>query len=55
MAKYRAYNTIKFCKNTNEDDLYNLFGDSIGVMDENSKEIPDYFKNKRNLRNGWDN
>jgi hypothetical protein len=53
--QYNAYQSIKFCKNTTEDDLYNLFGDSIGVMDDRGNEIKDYFKHKYNKRNGWNN
>jgi len=55
MSNYRAYQSIKFCKNTTEKDLYDLFGDSVGVMDEKGNEIKDYFKNKYNKRNGWNN
>ena len=52
---YNAYQTIKLGKNTTEKDLYDLFGDSVGVMDEKGNEIKDYFKNKYNKRNGWNN
>ena len=54
-VQYNAYQCIKFCKNTTEKDLYDLFGDSVGVMDEKGNEIKDYFKNKYNKRNGWNN
>jgi len=54
-VQYNAYQSIKFCKNTTEKDLYDLFGDSVGVMDEKGNEIKDYFKNKYNKRNGWNN
>ena len=54
MSKYRAYNTIKFCENTTEKDLYDLFGNSVGAMDEKGNEIPNYFKKKYG-RNGQDN
>jgi len=53
--KYNAYQSIKLGKNTTEKDLYELFGDSVGVMDEKGNEIKDYFKNKYNKRNGWNN
>ena len=53
-SHYKAYSAITFCKNTTEEDLYNLFGDSIGVMDEKGNEIPNYFKKKYG-RNGQDN
>tara|TARA_R100000742_G_C4207858_1_gene35070 strand:- start:413 stop:589 length:177 start_codon:yes stop_codon:yes gene_type:complete len=52
---YKAYSAITFCKNTTEKDLYDLFGDSVGVMDERGNEIKDYFKHKYNKRNGWNN
>ena len=55
MSNYKAYQCIKFCKNTTEKDLYDLFGDSIGVRDSKGNEIKDYFKNKYNKRNGWNN
>mgnify|MGYP003127175372 CR=1 FL=1 len=50
--KYNAYQTIKLGENTTEKDLYDLFGDSISVMDEKGNEIPNYFKNKYDGRNG---
>ena len=53
MSNYKAYRSIKLGKNTTEKDLYNLFGDSIGVIDEKGNAIKDYFKNK--YRNGWNN
>ena len=46
MSNYRAYQSIKLGKNTTEKDLYDLFGYSVGVMDEKGNEIPNYFKNK---------
>ena len=46
MSNYRAYQSIKLGENTTEKDLYDLFGDSIGVMDEKGNEIPNYFENK---------
>ena len=46
MSNYRSYQSIKLGENTTEKDLYDLFGDSIGVMDEKGNEIPNYFKNK---------
>ena len=54
-VQYNAYQSIKLGKNTTEKDLYDLFGDSVGVMDEKGNEIKDYFKNKYNKRNGWNN
>ena len=54
-VQYNAYQCIKFCKNTTEKDLYDLFGDSIGVRDNKGNEIKDYFKHKYNKRNGWNN
>ena len=51
--QYNAYQTIKLGKNTTEKDLYELFGDAVGVYDENGNEIKDYFKIK--YRNGWNN
>ena len=53
MSNYKAYQTIKLGKNTTEKDLYNLFGDSIGVMDEKGNEIPNYFKNKYDRNGMW--
>jgi len=53
--QYNAYQSIKLGKNTTEKDLYELFGDSVGVMDEKGNEIKDYFKHKYNKRNGWNN
>ena len=51
LQQYKAYNAITFCENTTEQDLYDLFGESIGVLDENGKEVPDYFKTSQG-RNG---
>ena len=53
-VQYNAYQCIKFCKNTTEKDLYDLFGDSIGVRDSKGNEIPNYFQNKYG-RNGMNN
>ena len=53
MSNYKAYQSIKLGEGTTEKDLYELFGDSVSVYDENGKEIKDYFKNK--YRNGWNN
>ena len=51
---YKAYSAITFCKNTTEKDLYDLFGDSVGVMDDRGNEIPNYFQKKYG-RNGMNN
>ena len=51
--QWNAYQSIKLGKNATEKDLYELFGDAVGVYDENGKEIKDYFKIK--YRNGWNN
>ena len=40
MSNYNAYQSIKLGKNTTEKDLYDLFGDSIGVRDSKGNEIP---------------
>ena len=44
--QYNAYQSIKLGENTTEKDLYDLFGDSIGVRDSKGNEIPNYFENK---------
>ena len=54
-AQYNAYQCIKLGENTTEKDLYDLFGDSVGVRDSKGNEIKDYFKHKYNKRNGWNN
>ena len=45
-VQYNAYQSIKLGENTTEKDLYDLFGDSIGVRDSKGNEIPNYFENK---------
>jgi len=52
--QYNAYQCIKLGKNTTEKDLYDLFGDSIGVRDSKGNEIPNYFEKKYG-RNGMNN
>ena len=52
---YNAYQTIKLGKNTTEKDLYDLFGDAIETRDEKGNVLPNYLKNKYNIRNGWNN
>ena len=52
--QYNAYQCIKLGENTTEKDLYDLFGDSIGVRDSKGNEIPNYFEKKYG-RNGMNN